>query len=171
MYYGACRISSANTLQRTKASSPHFAPTSKSWTNLRRRRRSSGSSASTRRRSTMPWSCLQHLWTRLGMMRISCVRSLSSALSGALAILDLVLKEIQIQLQTLTAVVKSFLKRPDQTQALLQRTLDLATKCDSPDVRDRAYIYWRLLSTDTGAARVCSLAHPSYSRLTYSQSR
>ncbi|KAH9972092.1 hypothetical protein BGW80DRAFT_1316392 [Lactifluus volemus] len=26
--------------------------------------------------------------------------------------------------------------------------------CDSPDVRDLAYIYWRLLSTDPGAAKV-----------------
>jgi AP-1 complex subunit beta-1 len=59
-----------------------------------------------------------------------------------------------VQLQTLTAVVKLFLKRPDRSQPILQRVLDLATKCDSPDVRDRAYIYWRLLSTDSGAARV-----------------
>ncbi|KAG8863440.1 beta-adaptin [Serendipita sp. 405] len=59
-----------------------------------------------------------------------------------------------VQLQTLTAVVKLFLKRPDRSQPTLQKVLDLATKCDSPDVRDRAYIYWRLLSTDSGAARV-----------------
>ena len=31
----------------------------------------------------------------------------------------------------------------------------MATKdCESADVRDRAYIYWRLLSTDPGAAKV-----------------
>jgi vesicle coat complex subunit len=31
----------------------------------------------------------------------------------------------------------------------------MATKdCDSPDVRDRAYMYWRLLSTDPAAAKV-----------------
>ncbi len=37
----------------------------------------------------------------------------------------------------------------------MQRILNTATKdCDSPDVRDRAYIYWRLLSTDPGAAKV-----------------
>jgi AP-1 complex subunit beta-1 len=60
-----------------------------------------------------------------------------------------------VQLQTLTAVVKLFLRRPDDSQALVQRVLELATKdCDSPDVRDRAYIYWRLLSTDPGAAKV-----------------
>ncbi|PVG00662.1 putative adapter-related protein complex 1 beta 1 subunit [Serendipita vermifera] len=64
-----------------------------------------------------------------------------------------------VQLQTLTAVVKLFLKRPDQSQPTLQKVLDLATKCDSPDVRDRAYIYWRLLSTDSGAARAVVMAH------------
>ncbi len=60
-----------------------------------------------------------------------------------------------MQLQTLTAVVKLFLRKPDTSQGLVQRILNTATKdCDSPDVRDRAYIYWRLLSTDPGAAKV-----------------
>ncbi|KAF9047182.1 Adaptor protein complex beta subunit [Hymenopellis radicata] len=59
-----------------------------------------------------------------------------------------------VQLQTLTAVVKLFLKKPDSSQGIVQRVLNTATKdCDSPDVRDRAYIYWRLLSTDPGAAK------------------
>jgi Vesicle coat complex, various subunits len=61
----------------------------------------------------------------------------------------------KVQLQTLTAVVKLFLKKPDSSQGVVQRVLNTATKdCDSPDVRDRAYIYWRLLSTDPGAAKV-----------------
>lgn len=60
-------------------------------------------------------------------------------------------------MQTLTAVVKLFLKKPDSSQGVVQRVLNTATKdCDSPDVRDRAYIYWRLLSTDPGAAKVMS---------------
>ncbi|KIY71907.1 Adaptor protein complex beta subunit [Cylindrobasidium torrendii FP15055 ss-10] len=59
-----------------------------------------------------------------------------------------------VQLQTLTAVVKLFLKKPDSSQGIVQKVLNTATKeCDSPDVRDRAYIYWRLLSTDPGAAK------------------
>ena len=54
----------------------------------------------------------------------------------------------QVQLQTLTAVVKLFLFKLDSSQGLVQRVLNTATKdCDLPDVRDRAYIYWRLLST------------------------
>ncbi|KAG6335100.1 hypothetical protein ID866_3989 [Astraeus odoratus] len=66
----------------------------------------------------------------------------------------------QVQLQTLTAVVKLFLKKPDSSQGVVQRVLNTATKdCDSPDVRDRAYIYWRLLSTDPGAAKTVVLAH------------
>ncbi|TFK67982.1 Adaptor protein complex beta subunit [Pluteus cervinus] len=64
-----------------------------------------------------------------------------------------------VQLQTLTAVVKLFLTKPDSSQAIVQRVLNTATKdCDSPDVRDRAYIYWRLLSTDPGAAKSVVLA-------------
>ena len=50
------------------------------------------------------------------------------------------------------------MKKPDSSQGLVQRILDTATKdCDSPDVRDRAYIYWRLLSTDPSAAKVREL--------------
>ncbi|KAF9006995.1 adaptin N terminal region-domain-containing protein [Cyathus striatus] len=65
-----------------------------------------------------------------------------------------------VQLQTLTAVVKLFLRKPDSSQGIVQRVLNTATKeCDSPDVRDRAYIYWRLLSTDPGAAKAVVLAH------------
>ncbi|WWC85696.1 uncharacterized protein L201_000562 [Kwoniella dendrophila CBS 6074] len=64
-----------------------------------------------------------------------------------------------VQLQTLTAIVKLFLKKPDESQAIVQRVLQAATKdCDSADVRDRAYIYWRLLSSDPAAAKSVVLA-------------
>ncbi|EXJ94688.1 hypothetical protein A1O1_03085 [Capronia coronata CBS 617.96] len=53
----------------------------------------------------------------------------------------------QTQLQILTAVVKLFLKRPQAAQGLVQKVLNAATAdSDNPDIRDRAYIYWRLLS-------------------------
>ncbi|KAI5814873.1 adaptin N terminal region-domain-containing protein [Pyronema omphalodes] len=59
----------------------------------------------------------------------------------------------QVQLQILTAVVKLFLKtfqnpaKRDESQKLLQQVLKEATsENDNPDIRDRAYIYWRLLS-------------------------
>jgi vesicle coat complex subunit len=38
----------------------------------------------------------------------------------------------QVQLQLLTATVKLFLKKPKNTQKLVQRALDLATQCVSP---------------------------------------
>uniref|UniRef100_A0AAX7W5J1 AP complex subunit beta n=1 Tax=Astatotilapia calliptera TaxID=8154 RepID=A0AAX7W5J1_ASTCA len=60
----------------------------------------------------------------------------------------------QVQLQLLTAIVKLFLKKPTETQELVQQVLSLATQdSDNPDLRDRGYIYWRLLSTDPVAAK------------------
>lgn len=56
----------------------------------------------------------------------------------------------QTQLQILTAVVKLFLKRPQAAQGLVQKVLQAATAdCDNPDIRDRAFVYWRLLSNTT----------------------
>ncbi|KEI42475.1 uncharacterized protein L969DRAFT_14673 [Mixia osmundae IAM 14324] len=64
-----------------------------------------------------------------------------------------------VQQQTLSAIVKLYIKRPESAQNLVQKVLQLATKnCDSPDIRDRAYIYWRLLSSDADAARSIILA-------------
>ena len=65
----------------------------------------------------------------------------------------------QVQLQMLTATVKLFLKRPAETQKMVQDVLTLATQdSDNPDLRDRGYIYWRLLSTDPEAAKKVVLA-------------
>ena len=45
--------------------------------------------------------------------------------------------------------MKLFLKRPDQSQGLVQKVLTASTaENDNPDIRDRAYVYWRLLSSD-----------------------
>lgn len=65
-----------------------------------------------------------------------------------------------VQLQTLTAIVKLYLKRPEVAQSLVQTVLQAATKdADNPDIRDRAYVYWRLLSTDPEAAKVCFILY------------
>lgn len=65
----------------------------------------------------------------------------------------------QVQLQLLTAVVKLFLKRPKVAQNMVQETLNMATQeSDNPDLRDRGYLYWRLLSTDPEAAKQVVLA-------------
>uniref|UniRef100_A0A7S1T750 Beta-adaptin-like protein n=1 Tax=Tetraselmis chuii TaxID=63592 RepID=A0A7S1T750_9CHLO len=65
-----------------------------------------------------------------------------------------------VQLQLLTATVKLFLKKPTEgPQQMIQLVLSNATQeTDNPDLRDRAYIYWRLLSTDPEAAKEVVLA-------------
>lgn len=69
-----------------------------------------------------------------------------------------------VQFQTLTAIVKLFLKKPESAvaQRIVQTVLDRATReCDNADLRDRAFIYWRLLSSgDTDASRAVVLAPP-----------
>jgi AP-1 complex subunit beta-1 len=60
----------------------------------------------------------------------------------------------QVQLQLLTAVVKLFLKKPKNTGEMVQKILKKATtETDNPDLRDRGFMYWRLLSTDPEAAK------------------
>lgn len=50
--------------------------------------------------------------------------------------------------------MKLFLKRPDQSQGLVQKVLQQSTaENDNPDIRDRAYVYWRLLSSDPKVTR------------------
>ena len=69
---------------------------------------------------------------------------------------------VQTQLQILTAVVKLFLKKPNDSQAqgLVQKIFQAATaKNDNPDVRDRAYVYWRLLSSNAQIAQSVVLSH------------
>ena len=66
-----------------------------------------------------------------------------------------------VQLQLLTATVKLFLKQPASTQDMVQRVLNLATEeSDNPDLRDRGYVYWRLLSTNPDAAKVSADISP-----------
>lgn len=53
-----------------------------------------------------------------------------------------------VKLQILTAAVKIFLKLPDEAEEMIQNILTLATEqVSNPDIKDRAYIYWRMLST------------------------
>jgi len=54
-----------------------------------------------------------------------------------------------VKLSLLTATVKLYLKKPDESEELIHKVLNLATEsADSPDIKDRAYIYWRMLSAD-----------------------
>lgn len=57
-------------------------------------------------------------------------------------------QEDSVKLALLTATVKLFLKKPEEGEDLIQKVLQLATEeADNPDLKDRAYIYWRMLST------------------------
>jgi AP-1 complex subunit beta-1 len=65
-----------------------------------------------------------------------------------------------VRLQLLTACVKLFLKSPQrgEAQQMVQSVLSMSTECtDDPDLRDRGYIYWRLLSNDPEAAKAIVL--------------
>lgn len=65
----------------------------------------------------------------------------------------------QVQLQLLTACVKVYIKKPQVGQQFIQSVLQSATtQSDNADVRDRGYIYWRLLSSDTSIAKDIILA-------------
>ncbi|CAG8497569.1 14039_t:CDS:10 [Ambispora leptoticha] len=68
-------------------------------------------------------------------------------------------ENVQVQLQLITATVKVFLKKPQKSRDIVQQVLQIATTdCDNPDIRDRAYVYWRLLSTDPQAAKAVVLS-------------
>lgn len=54
-----------------------------------------------------------------------------------------------VKLSLLTATVKLYLKKPDDCEELIHKVLNLATEqADNPDIKDRAYIYWRMLAAD-----------------------
>ena len=59
-----------------------------------------------------------------------------------------------VQQQTLTSVVKLFLQRPSDGHELVYNLLKTATtECENPDLRDRAFIYWRLMHIDPELTR------------------
>lgn len=64
-----------------------------------------------------------------------------------------------VQLSLLTAVVKVFLKSPASTKAMVQGLLkEVTTNIDNPDLRDRGYVYWRLLTADPAVVKSVVLA-------------
>ncbi|KZZ94002.1 AP-2 complex subunit beta [Ascosphaera apis ARSEF 7405] len=61
---------------------------------------------------------------------------------------------MEVKLALLTATVKLFILRPTKGQAIVPQVLKWCTEeTDDPDLRDRGYMYWRLLSTDPAAAK------------------
>lgn len=89
----------------------------------------------------------------------------SAIIQGAAPLLQAAIDEFDDldaggQLALLTATVKLFLKGPnDKTQAMIQGLLKRASaNPDNPDLRDRAYVYWRMLSNDAKVAQQVILA-------------
>ncbi|KAL8243773.1 hypothetical protein R6Q59_010031 [Mikania micrantha] len=61
---------------------------------------------------------------------------------------------IEVQLALLTATVKLFIQRPTKGSQLVPQVLKWCTEeTDDPDLRDRGFMYWRLLSTDPATAK------------------
>lgn len=61
----------------------------------------------------------------------------------------------QVQMSILTAAVKLYLKLgEEQSENLVTQILKEATdESDNPDLRNRGYIYWRMLSEDPDQAK------------------
>ncbi len=63
-----------------------------------------------------------------------------------------------VQKQILTASVKYYLNHPEADE-FIQKVLKLTTEeSDNPDIRDRGFIYWRLLAGDLDYARSMVMA-------------
>lgn len=66
----------------------------------------------------------------------------------------------EVQHVCLTSVTKYYLQNPQRGEALMLQVLRWATEdVENPDVRDRAFFYWRLLSSDDGNQKGAFQAH------------
>lgn len=68
---------------------------------------------------------------------------------------------MKVQLAILTAVVKLFIYKPasEPAKLLTQKVLKQATEeVDNPDLRDRGFMYWRLLAINSTVASQVVLA-------------
>jgi hypothetical protein len=69
----------------------------------------------------------------------------------------------RVKLQILNATIKNYVNKPDETEELAKIILQKAgEETENPDVRDRAYIYWRLLEKDPDAAKDMILGEKPY---------
>ncbi|KII88571.1 hypothetical protein PLICRDRAFT_698930 [Plicaturopsis crispa FD-325 SS-3] len=68
---------------------------------------------------------------------------------------------VEVQMSLLTAAVKLFIYKPDAptTKELVHKVLKWATEeIDNPDLRDRGFMYWRMLAVNPAVAREIVLA-------------
>jgi hypothetical protein len=64
-----------------------------------------------------------------------------------------------VQLQLLNSAVKTFLKRSsEESYTILQQIFDFTKESDNPDLREKGFLYWRLLSIDPNLASVIVLS-------------
>jgi len=64
-----------------------------------------------------------------------------------------------VQLQLLNSAVKTFLKRSsEESYNILQQIFDFTKESDNPDLRDKGFLYWRLLSIDPNLASMIVLS-------------
>ena len=60
----------------------------------------------------------------------------------------------KVKLQILNAGVKNYVNKPDESEDVVKLCLQKgADESENPDIRDRAYIYWRLLEEDPDTAK------------------
>lgn len=74
-----------------------------------------------------------------------------------------------VQLSLLTAVVRLYLAAPKAGGALCKELFNnVIQKCENPDIRDRGYIYWRILTKNPKlAAKILTLNKPKINDLSY----
>lgn len=70
----------------------------------------------------------------------------------------------KVKAQILNAAIKNFVIKPNNSEDITKYVLEKAgEECENPDIRDRAYIYWRLLENDPDAAKEILLGEkPSF---------
>ncbi|RNE99424.1 putative beta-adaptin [Trypanosoma conorhini] len=80
---------------------------------------------------------------------------------------ELMSHEQTVQMAILSAVIKMFLRDPVGMEQTLNVVLEtLTTRSDDPDLRDRAYAYWRLLSKGVGVAKMKQIVHGHHAPIT-----
>lgn len=75
-------------------------------------------------------------------------------------IASLMQQEQSVQLAVLSAVIKMFLRDPEAMQVTMNDVLrTITTQSPDPDLRDRAYAYWRLLSNGVNVSQMREIVH------------
>ena len=75
-------------------------------------------------------------------------------------LVEFLMQDITVQLALLSAVIKLFLRNPSMMEQTLRHVLKMATEQTAhPDLRDRAFVYFRLLHKGIGAEKMKLIVH------------